>query len=228
MPTEIRLKIWKEAAHLPRILEMGVPEDRGPSMCKMLPASHLMPAMLLVNHEAYEEGSKYYELRNFNIHFADTPAGFQSLLQQNNPVYYNPMADIIYFGETCPPWAIKEVSSTQRAAGYEIPKVAVLQKSNENFDYGYESDSWPEYAMEALRILHGFERSSKDTQSPPPTNYPGCPGLAEIFIVLNSSSLFTHRPHNHVQKQIGVDSCMKLRPVRTDQLLSYSKDSTLR
>jgi 2EXR family len=202
LPIELRLKIWGLAIHEPRFIEIewGPKIRNGETIqpviccgvdyrCRVTPVSRQTPAILHVSKEARDEAKKHYNVRVFDT---KTRNGSE------REIYYNPKADIIYFGEEC---CISTILSVFDAAPREpIPRVAITLSGQGHSKCRCDWDD-ETYGMDGgidfLQALHGI--------FPPATmhdsnigRWPGCLGLEKVYWVI-PSNLWRYQ-----QGQIGV------------------------
>lgn len=133
------------------------------------------PSYLTICSEGCEEGKKYIDLRCFDQEMQGLPTGIA------RKVYYNPRADIIFFGDrTCTPMMAKFCMSNR---GKPIPQVAMIccRGAEECRDLAHDA-----YDVEAgcntMQALHGFNPDVTIHDN----LYGGCPGLQEVYPIVKS------------------------------------------
>jgi hypothetical protein len=116
---ELRLRVWVFASHLTRFIEIS----SSPATSCHFRSHHVhnldvvarksrkAPAILHVNHEAREEGLKFYQVR---------------FVSGNGLHYYNPSADVILFREDDCSSAIADFMNLQIRPHGEAPRVAIV------------------------------------------------------------------------------------------------------
>lgn len=185
-PFDIRLEVWVQAASVPRVIELDKVSD-GPQSAgngqalnyvRVAPNSRVPPAILHVNSESRIESFKYYQLTNFE----NKPRkwGFSS----EHYIYYNPLVDIVYFGENS---SLSTLITVLRK-GLSIPNVAIVHSTS-----WVDRSLLPLGGLALLQILHGIEREVFRNipwfQVLPGNGnkrWPGCDGLKTLLLVLPS------------------------------------------
>jgi len=186
LPAELRCKIWRWAAQHPRLVEIEYCQavdfstDRGTHPeHRVCPKSRLPPVLLRVSHESREEAMKAYEMRTF-----DSDTG----MSNQRYIYFNPRADIIYFGEKNCLSTMIRVFMQATQDGKEISRVAMgVEKRCKSYQCPHDKLAQHHYYLiNEIRILHGFD---SDVWVDPVTGclWTGCPGLKEVFFVVKST-----------------------------------------
>ena len=212
LPAELRLKIWGFAMNEPRLIEIEYGPNRdnedgsGLSMgnhqwTRVCPRSTRPPTVLQVCQEGREEGQKYYHQRTFETKADNSKERY---------IYYNPDADIIYFGDNTCISTIIRLPCQAKSDG--IPRVAInntgkilmccdWDDSDSGTVMGYGFDG----GISPLQALHGID---KDVAEGNDWAWPGYAGLKEVYFVVKS---------NLWPLEAGqIDASVCFRPARTD------------
>lgn len=183
LPVELRLKIWGIIIAQPRLIELEslkVPAGVDPRTfdhCGFRVAfpSLQLPRILHVCKESREEAKKSYRQITFTT--------FDTL--DDPDVYYNPSADVIYFG---PNACISNMVGLFQF-GYKIPRVAIhlilvgkdccdwhAGPGNQAVGLGVVG------GIEILKALHSFDPDVVEGNT---LHWPECSGIKDVFIVGN-------------------------------------------
>jgi 2EXR family/KH domain len=211
LPTELRFKIYRYAMLQRRLIEL----EWGPNMSvptgiqggshqwvRVCPRSCQPPALLHVCQESREEAKTIYQLRCFDTKVAQHSPNSPKL--HEHYVYYNPKADIVFFGEhTCVSTYIRVFAGKID----DIPAIAIVNSGKGELCCDHDDDIYGvNGGVDTLQALHGFDPSVTLHNH----RYGGCPGLKEVFIVVKSK-LWQY-------KQGEVDSSVTLRPATNEGL----------
>lgn len=170
---------------------------------RVCPRSRLPPALMHMCQESREEAQKVYQLRCFDSRVAELLPNSPQL--HEHWIWYNPNADIIFFGEnTCISTFIRVFSRRECEV---IPAIAIVSSGKGetccDHDDGIHGVNG---GVNTLQALHGFDPSVTLHDY----RYGGCPGLKEVFVVVKSK-LWLH-------KQGEINSSMTLRPATNEGL----------
>lgn len=187
MPPEVRVKIWRLAMDVPRIIEV----EKGPvvrngvklltnypicgehALHRVAPQSRLPPVFFGINYEAREQALKIYEKRSFDTR------------EEAHDIYFNPRTDILYFGEKTCVSTLLNVFSSAVYDRLTIPRIAILCSGNRTKCCDWDD---PAYGVNGgitiMESLHGFDKSIVDWNSE--AQFSGCPGLKEVYWVTPS------------------------------------------
>jgi len=169
---------------------------------RVCPRSRRPPAIMHVCRESREEAEKVYTLRCFDCrvahHLPDSPE------LHEHYIWYNPQADIIFFGEdTC-------VSSYITVLGgniEDIPAIAIFGSGKGETCCDHDDEAYGvDGGVDTMQALHGFDPSETLHDS----RYGGCPGLKEVFIIVKSKLWLL--------KQGMIDDSITLRPATNNGL----------
>lgn len=180
LPVELRRKIWKLAANTGRLIEIGkaLPGLNHYEITTVLPRSRQPPAILQACKESRDEGMGTYLMINLEQFVPNRAAE-----PWKGWIYYNPNADILYFGEkSC-------LTSMQKAccdSGLEIPRVAtdIRMWSNRCCNVYFDLLFGRSKVECVANILHGHQGLNI-----PGVKWDGCKGLKEVFFVDEPSFL---------------------------------------
>ncbi|KAH6715787.1 hypothetical protein BKA61DRAFT_573643 [Leptodontidium sp. MPI-SDFR-AT-0119] len=123
LPAELRINVWRYAAHQPRLVEIGHAKSlRTTSLIN--PLSRKPTAILHTNRESRAEVFEVLQVTEFDGSPFNSPEG-----QENRPkLYFKPQVDVVYFGK---------YSSIDNIIGFlrylpltkvaKIPRVAIHQ-----------------------------------------------------------------------------------------------------
>ncbi|TAQ91016.1 hypothetical protein B7494_g601 [Chlorociboria aeruginascens] len=183
IPAELRLKIWGMVAREERIIELehefgpGTPDDgidyhdgvnRTHEKFQVTKRSSRPPALIEVNAEAREEGLKFYQL--CTVCNGET---------KNTKVYFNKDVDIIYFGEQS---CVSTIIFLLRQGSLPFTRVAI--SCSKKMETCCEWNRAVFGGATPLQALHGMWRPDII-----PGDFPGCPGLKEVFWITKSRYL---------------------------------------
>jgi hypothetical protein len=221
LPLEMRTKIWKAAAHIPRIIEVGF----GPAGGFTSFNHHLRtvsrtcrraPAVLHTSHEARTEGLRYYIMTD----------DFNSFHYHNRPIYFNGVCDIVYFGDNSCTQTL--VLLMQSDLNTKISRVAfdldpsplpcnghyICQDARGpplHFQFGIVST----HALQ-IAILHGFS-----TWNPAQAwRWPGCQSVKEVIFITQGQDLALSNQEVHY-----IDESVTLQPAGAHFLSSLSNST---
>lgn len=173
LPIEIRLRIYRLAAHEPRLIELehlnGYFSHYGYQVARQ---SRQAPALLQLCRESREEGIHFYEKRNFQAPGLEYPSVPIQDDDYRPYIWYSPHVDIILFGKNTCLNTMRLVVSEHRPY-HVIPRVAFLISGNSC------CGTCPTKVLEALH--GGALYNWRDGDSS------GCKGLLELFIVVQSN-----------------------------------------
>ncbi|KAE8441105.1 hypothetical protein EG329_005872 [Mollisiaceae sp. DMI_Dod_QoI] len=163
LPTELRLKVWRYHMEVPRILEMNLGRHGswidGYTWARVTRKGRQPPAILHTCREARKEAKEVYELRALDVSTQES----SEIIQRK--VYYNPQADIVFFNN---PQQLSLIKSLFKPGLLQpIARLALKVDQACLFE-----------VYDKLSILHG---------STGPQPYEGCPGLNEVYLVVDSS-----------------------------------------
>lgn len=169
--------------YVPRIIEIecNAPKGNEPAISfdyrtdkhhtfyRVASPSRRPPALFSVNIEARKEALKVYQKRSF-----DSTAGARE-------IYFNPDADILYFGEgTCISQMMRIFSVNSVFHNLEIPRIAILSSAKRILccqRWVGEQGIGEKFGI--METLHGFDIENFPTLR-------GCPGLKEVYFVTPS------------------------------------------
>jgi hypothetical protein len=183
LAAELRAKIWYWAAQHPRLIEIEYVPASDPSNTpgshpehRVCPKSRRPPTLLHINRESREEAMKVYRLRTFDSDQRNSSQRY---------IYFNPDADIVYFGEkNCFATMIRVFMQATRD-GEEIPRVAIeIMKRCSAYTCPHDQLMRSYFGLvDEMKILHGFApKVGVDSAQ----QWNGCPGLREGFLVVKS------------------------------------------
>jgi hypothetical protein len=155
-----------------------------------------------VSRESREEAEKVYKLRCFDSPVAEYLPNSPEL--HEHFIWYNPSADIIFFGEnTC----ISTYISVFGNISEDIPAIAIVNSSKNETCCDLDDPTYGvDGGVDSLQALHGFDPSKTLHDS----RYGGCPGLKEVLVVVKSRLW--------LRKQGEINNSVTLRPATNNGL----------
>jgi len=185
LPQELRQKIWQCASNQPRLIELeysqphyGTGMTRSHELLRVSKRTRAPPPLLSASQEARREGRRLYE------NFLDK---FHMNEGLGNVVYFNPKADIVYFGRR---------SCVSSIAGFlrkevEIHRVAIEGLLSQPYDrcctweasdtLGVQRGEGAIGGITGLQALHGFDPEALEGN----TSWPGCKELKDVFVIMD-------------------------------------------
>ena len=167
---------------------------------------HPAPALFYVSKEAHSEAKTVYKLVNFNSYRPEGPSPDPYARNVwTNLMWFNPLADIVYFGDKVCLGRMISVLQT----GIEIHRVAVDVHDSSRSGNCYpcdncypcscsHGDSVPsilqptlgsqiDLLTRKLRVLHGFALAGSTEKV-----FPGCPALSEVIVFMKEPGPVDH------------------------------------
>jgi hypothetical protein len=213
-PLEIRRLIWTTSCMVTRLIEIEsnvhstTPLTISPGKNLNIHSGfgltfssrHPAPALFYVSKEAHSEAKTVYKLVNFNSYRPEGPSPHPYARKVwKNPMWFNPLADIVYFGDHVCLGTMISVLQT----GIEIHRVAVDVRDSSTGGNFYtcscsHGDSVPsilqptlgpqiDLLTRQLRVLHGFALAGSTEKV-----FPGCPALNEVIVFMKEAGPFDH------------------------------------
>jgi hypothetical protein len=133
---------------------------------------------MYVCKESRDEAEKLYKLRCFDRKVAEYLPNSPEM--HEHYIWYNPKADIIFFGEeTC----VSTYISVFGGSVEDIPAIAIVNSGKGETCCDHDDEACGvDGGVDTLQALHGFDPSETLHNS----RYGGCPGLKEVFVVVKS------------------------------------------
>jgi len=146
---------------------------------RVCPKSRLPPALFHVSLEARREASRVYKLRTFDSATVNSKQRY---------IYFNPSADIIYFGVKNCLATMMRVFMQETKDGKEIPQVAMVVEKRCNAFLCRHDMLTRRYNgyIDEVGILRGIN-SKTWGDSVINRLWTGCPGLKEVFFVVKDT-----------------------------------------
>ena len=189
LPYEIRIQIWRQSMDQnPRLIELEWTDKGNPvsgfirnthEWWQVCPRSRQLPIVMQVCRESMKEGKLYLEYRLFDSENDRLNS------DMTYKVYFNPRADIVFFGEsTCVTTMLNLFSETPGLPDVPIPRVAIMcDARGENCCNHGDPIYGVRGGVQIMHALHGFEKAVTKYG----WRYGGCTGLEEVHFIVKST-----------------------------------------